>query len=399
MRGGGKTGTAAIAFATALRNDPTMRIFTLAGSYWQAQRLYDRFEPIITNPEFIPADSLEGRPTRYLTKLKKGGFLEILTTSPNRARAGHVDWLCIDEAVLVPGRIRDAVWPVVRTSNRSKRLVMSTPSPEVSQQWFINLWQNADKAQFERFEWPLEECVWITQSGDMNQISAGVAAGLLDTETYKIEYLGEIAERTGCVWDNALIDGHQEGKPRAIVDPNKSEQYPIPASRPLTEWSIGLDWGFIHPTVITAWEKQAETVYARDCRIREKTALSEIMEEIREDFGQHTIYADSAGMHENDQLRRLGLSVRPVIFSKQKDELIGHVRWRLEKGLLKIPDPDIDRRFFTLIQQMKAYVYDDKGKPRKINDDCVDSMLCGMVPFTRETPDWMFRVIGVRRQW
>jgi len=399
MRGGGKTGTAATAFATALRNDPTRRIFTLSGSYWQALRLYGRFQSLITNPQFMPPNWLDGPPTRYLTKLKQGGFLEILTTSPTRARAGHVDWLCIDEAVLVPARIRDAVWPVVRTSKQPKRLVMSTASPEVSQEWFISLWQNADKAQFQQFEWPLEECVWITQSGDMDQISAAVAAGLLDSQTFKTEYLGEIAERSGRVWDTALIDGHQEGKPRAVIDPTKTEQYPLPAAPPLTAWSVGLDWGFIHPTVITVWEKQGETVYARDCRIREKTALSEIMEEIREDFRAYTVYADSSGMHENDQLRRLGLNVRPVIFSKEKDELIGHVRWRLEKGLLKIPDPNLDNRFFTLIQEMKAYTYDDKGKPRKINDDCVDSMLCGMHPFTHETPAWMFKVIGAKRQW
>jgi hypothetical protein len=272
---------------------------------------------------------------------------------------------------------------------------MSTASPEVSREWFIGLWQNAEKAKFERFEWPIEECYWITQSGDMDQVSAGVAAGLIDSQTFRIEFLGEIGERTGRIWDTALIDGHQEGKPRAVVDPNKAEQYPLPAAPPLTEWSVGLDWGFIHPTVITAWEKQGEIVYARDCRIRPETALSEIMQELREDFGERTVYADSSGLHENDQLRRLGVNVRPVTFSKQKDELIGHVRWRLEKGLLKIPDPEIDNRFFTLIQQMKAYSYDDKGKPRKINDDCVDSMLCGMVPFVNTA---VFEIAGARRR-
>ena len=87
------------------------------------------------------------------------------------------------------------------------------------------------------------------------------------------------------------------------------------------------------------------------------------------------------GVHENDQLMRLGLKVTPVVFSKDKDEFIGHVRWRLEKGLIKIPDSEIDSRFFTLIQQMKTYNYDPHGKLRKINNDCVDSMLCTMKPF------------------
>jgi hypothetical protein len=62
------------------------------------------------------------------------------------------------------------------------------------------------------------------------------------------------------------------------------------------------------------------------------------MQEIRKDYPTLTIYADSSGAHENDQLSRLGLKVQPVIFSKQKDTLIGQVRWRLEQGLIKIPE-------------------------------------------------------------
>jgi len=142
------------------------------------------------------------------------------------------------------------------------------------------------------------------------------------------------------------------------------------------------------------WEKQGETVFCRDCRIRPETALSEIMQEIREDFRHIPVYADSSAAHENDQLRRLGLSVSPVLFSKEKDELIGHVRWRLEKGFMKIPDPmlidendlPVDNSCLTLVRQMEAYSYDEKGKPRKVNDDAVDSMLCGMKPFLHPPP-------------
>jgi hypothetical protein len=171
---------------------------------------------------------------------------------------------------------------------------------------------------------------------------------LPNSQTFRVEYLGEIAERKGRVWDSALID-------KSLVDASRADSYPAPAKSQLTDWSVGLDWSFIHSTVITVWEKQGETAYARDCRIRTQEALSDIMQEIRNDYPNMTIYADSSGTHENDQLRRLGLDVRPVVFSKQKEELIGHVRWRLEQGLVRIPNPDLDSRFLTLIQQMKAY--------------------------------------------
>jgi len=368
LRGGGKTICCATAFAWLLSNDPTWRIFVLSGSYWQARRLYSYFLPLITNPDIIPSDWLKGEPTQYLTQFRQGGSLEVLAASAKRIRGGHVDILCIDEAVLVPTNLVNAVWPVVRASKRSKKIVMSTASAEVNLEWFLRLWQDASKLGFERHEWPLEECHWIDKK------DTELAALTLDSQTFKIEYLGEIGERKGKVWDSALIR-------KACVNPRMAKVYPLPLVPPATEWSVGLDWGFIHPTVITVWEKQGETVYCRDCRVRPETALTEIMQEIREDFGQLAVYADSSAAHENDQLRRLGLNVNPVIFGKQKDELISHVRWRLEKGLLKIPDPDEDPRFFTLVRQMEAYTYDEHGKPRKVNDDAVDSMLCGMKPF------------------
>ena len=365
MRGAGKTKCCGVSFAWIHRTDPTKRIFVQSGSFLQARRLYSYYLPLIQNPELFPQDWLVGEPTQSLTLFKQGGGLEILAASAKRSRGGHVDVLCIDEAVLVKPDLIDAVWPVVRTSKTPKRIVVSTPSPEVNLEWFLRVWDDADRLGFKRHEWPLEECHWI------NKADTEQARLMLDSQTFAIEYLGEKGERKGRVWDTELII-------QACVDPRRAELYPLEQPEPLTEKAVGLDWGFIHPTVFTAWEKQGETVYARDCRIRPETALTEIMQELREDFAKAPIYADSSGTHENDQLRRLGLNVIPVVFSRDKDELIGHVRWRLERGSIKIPDPKIDSRFFTLVEQMKAYNYDEHGKPRKVNDDAVDSMLCAM---------------------
>ena len=366
-RKGGKTRAVATAFAFLLKQDPTLRIFHLSGSYLQASRLYEHFKPLVTNQELFP-DALVGEPTKYLTRFRAGGSLEVLNASAKSIRGGDSDILSIDEVVLVPQHLIDAAWPLIRASKFPKRIITSTASPEINLAWFINLWQNAADLKFERFEWPQSECSWIrTEDSDLARL-------MLDSQTYAVEYEGAIAERAGRVWDSALID-------KACVDPHDNDRYPLANREGMTEWSVGLDWGFIHPTVMTAWERQGETLYARDCRVRAKTALIEIMQELRQDFPSYTIYADSSGAHENDQLKRLGMKVEPVIFSKHKDELIGHVRWRLEKGLMKIPDPKINSRFSTLIQQMKAYNYDPRGKPRKTNDDCVDSILCAMKPF------------------
>jgi len=377
-RGAGKTICAAISFATLHRLDPTWRIFVHSGSFSQARYLYNYYRPMILDPEFMPQDWIVDEPTQSLTQFKQGGSMEILTASERRSRGGHVDILCLDEAVLIPKNLIDAALPVVRTSKRPKRIVMSTASPKVSLAWFLHIWQNAEELGFKRYEWPPEECHWLHGK------EAEFAKKLVDSETYKIEWLGEIAERKGRVWDPELIR-------KALVDIRKVEVYPRPSKPDVTEWSLGLDWGFIHPTVITVWEKQGETLYARDCRIRPETALLDIMQEIKEDFPRVPVYADASGVHENDQLQKMGVKVTSVNFGKDKDALIGHVRWRLEKGLIKIPDPnppnpDPDtlaecRKYYTLVEQMLAYSYDEKGKPRKVNDDAVDSMLCAMKPF------------------
>ena len=394
-RGGGKTKIAAIAIAWLLLNDRRLRIFVHSGSYEQAQYLYTYFKPVVSNPSLFRPEWFEGEPTQDLTKFKEGGFLKILAASEKQSRGGHVDIIVLDEAVLIKQDLIDAVWPTVRTSKRPKRIVMSTASPKVSLDWFVRHWQDAERLEFKRFGWRLEECLWINAEDTRKaQLEYGI-----DSETFKIEFLGEIAERRGRVWDSLLIDGQpnlEKPHPIAIVDPNNREEYPLPLGPPATEWSIGLDWGFTHPTVITAWEKQGETVFCRDCRIRQRESFTEIREEIRVDYPNVSVYADSSSPGENEDLRRMGAHVVPVIFSEEKEELINHVRWRLEQGFLKIPNPNIDQDFSTLVQQMKSYHYNEKtGKPEKVNDDCVDSMLCGMRPFLRPTG---FYGVGVRRR-
>ena len=79
----------------------------------------------------------------------------------------------------------------------------------------------------------------------------------------------------------------------------------------------------------------------------------------------------------------MGMDVRPVVFSKDKDNLTSRVRWHLEHGLIRIPNPEKTNNpnIFTLVQQMKAYHYNEKtGKPVKVNDHCCDSVICAMKP-------------------
>jgi hypothetical protein len=374
-RGGGKTKLGAAAFAYLQRIDPTWKIFVQSGSYRQARYLYSYYKPIVLNPDIFPQDWLVGKPTMYWTEFKQGGSLEILPASERRSRGGHVDIACADEAVLFKPELIDALWPTTRTSRRPKHLIMSTASPGPCLEWFVEVWQNPKAKGFVRYGWPPEECAWI------NPEETARAALVLDSETLRVEYGGEIGERKGRVWDSALIDGIEPDIPHAVVDPNDPHLYPDMAAHPLTEKWTALDWGFVGAAVLLFFEKQGDTVFVRDCRTWQKTSYTEIKHEIRDDFGLYPIYPDSEAAADNADLEQMGLKVTPVVFSKDKGTLISNVRWRLENGLLRIPDPAVDETFFTLVQQMKAYHYDKSGKPAKVNDHCVDALLCGMKPW------------------
>ncbi len=373
-RRGGKTLCMADAYLHLFRRDPTLKIFHMAGSYLQATRLLEYFNPLVTNQELFPG-MLEGEPTRYLTQFRKGGSLEVVTASTKSIRGGGADILSIDEAVLFPRKLRNAAWAIIRASKHPKRVVASTASPEVELEWFLSTWQNAKAKRFYQIEWGLAECSWL------NTQDTEDARLMLDSETFTVEYEGGIAARTGRVWgtyrlpDGTVVDLIDN----ALVDPRRAEEYPLPAPDPLTEKWTSLDWGFIGMAVLLFWEQQGDTLYIRDCRIWTQESYNSIKQEIKEDFGQYPIYPDSEAVSDNRDLQNMGMKVIPVIFSKEKDPYISRVRWRLERGLIKIPNPEFDSRFFTLVAQMKAYHYNEAtGKPAKVNDHGPDAVICGM---------------------
>jgi hypothetical protein len=249
----------------------------------------------------------------------------------------------------------------------------------VSLDWFTNIWQNSNKLAFQRFGWGRADCPWLNQEDAKRvQLIYGI-----DSKTWRTEFEGALAEKSGLVWDSNLID-------EAMVDTEDRRQYPPPLAPPATEWSQGLDWGFTHPTVLSVWEKQGETVYARNLKQWREESFTEIRQKIHADNPNMTVYADSSSPGENEDLKRLGQVVVPVVFSEDKEKLINHVRWRLENGFIKIPNTP---EFAPLIRQMHAYHYvqsrpgiQGPPKPAKVDDDCVDSMLCAMKAWINPSP-------------
>ena len=173
------------------------------------------------------------------------------------------------------------------------------------------------------------------------------------------------------------------------------KEWPLPSSPPSTEWLVGVDWGFVDPTIMIDVEIQSDVVYVRDVRIREQELLNDVLEEIRIDFKDRRIYAGNDGTGEIAQLKGYGLKVTPVIFRTEKALLIAELRRRFERGLIKIPDPkklaETEPRkaadFTYLVDQLRQYHYDEKSeKPVKGNDHAVDALLHTMKFFVEDRP-------------
>lgn len=372
-RRGGKTEAFGIGLATRFRINPKQHWFHLAGSYLQASRLYEVWLPLVTNPELFP-DMLIGEPTKFLTKFREGGSLEVITASSKAARGPvYADGVSFDEAVLIPMKLINAAWPMIRAAEKPKRVITSTASDEVNYDWFVDCWQNAARKRLKPFSWPQSECHWL------NVQDAEDAALILDRDTYIVEYEGGVRPRTGAVWGD-LVDG-------MFVNP-KSETWPKMAADPLTDKFSALDWGYVGMAVFGFFEAQGDKAILRDLRIWTKESYSQIKQEIFNDYGKYPIYPDSEAASDNDDLVKMGMEVMPVVFSKYKIPLISRVRWRLENSRILAPDPDhvtdpqFSENLFTLKSQMKAYKFNPAtGKPIKKNDHCCDMMICAMMKF------------------
>lgn len=359
LRGGGKTIVCAAACSWAVLYYPGFRAVILAGSEDQAKQFYEHFA---WNIDSVPKlrNLVKGKVYETITRFKDRSRVQCVAASEFRLRSKHEDWLFIDEFVLVKQDIFDSAFPIVRTSTHPKRIFLTTASQTqaaVSLYLWTELWDHAREFGFRKYQWELDDCPWINKEDDK------IAQKILDSETYKIEYLGLRGKKMGAVWDADLIDFAKQSASGYTYNP---------AGR---KTIAGVDWGKSHETVVTILQTQGEDVVV--CHV-EGDSFSGITEwgnridDLFHEFDIAYIFADASHKFNNDYLKdQLDLPVKRTSFSGKKDTMIGVVRNLLEKKLLKIPS-----RFEETLKQMKAYAYNPKTeKPQKGNDDYVDSML------------------------
>jgi len=360
-RGGGKTIICALSVLWAALKYEKFQALILAGSYEQAATFYSYVRAFIEQCDLL-MDKIKGEPLMKMTRFIDGGYIKCLTASERSTRSPHVDWLFIDEFVLVTPDLIDSAFATVRTSTHPKRIFLTTASQTqacVSINRWYDYWDHAATYGFRTYQWGVDQCDWISKQ-DLE-----LARKMLDPYVFESEYLGLRVGRKGAVWKESQIISAVN----TAIEFNRLPEYPTVA---------GIDWGFSHETVVTIIQPQrldgveySVVLHVEGKAQQDMNVWAYRLEELAQKYKIQAFFCDSSHPFNNQRLSLLDLPIAPIAFSKYKEKMIGEVRRQLEHHLLKLPE-----HFDKTVRQMKSYSYDPKTeKPIKEDDDYCDSMM------------------------
>ncbi len=402
-RGGSKTFLKSIGIATFAYCVPRFTGTVLAGSLEQGRILYHYFERFAASERF--GLCLDGPPTKTFTALQGGGWVRVLTASEKQVKGPHPMLLDIDEACAADEEILHLAMGQRAGSSLGLLRVASTPDKvfHVFRDW----WSEADERGWKAFSWGARKVhpdgTW---DATLPWLPRDIIEDLMrdnDANWVTIHIDGEFGSATGTVFrledvqaariDDSLVRPIPEGMDPAKIDPLYNPEA-------ITSLRTGVDWGFEHPTVLTTtarlqvpnWadlglrgpdiyyvvhveghtQRSADFLYAR---------TADVLQQFPGD-----IYLDSSHPFENQAVGRIARAARktshPVAFGKDKMAMVSHANMLLEQGRLRIP-----RRFTELLEQLAAYEWEVRKvagrlvpaeKPRKLNDDYVDSLILSL---------------------
>lgn len=400
-RGGGKSVLmGALGFAMWFLRKRS--IVDMGGSLAQAKIVYGYFSNLVYSTKqtlkFCKKD-----PLMEHTESVDDNYFKALPASPKAVRGPHPDVLMADEVCEAKDEIMDDALPMVTSSPNPLTILTSTFHKIFG--IFQEIWDQADEKGYTRFKWDIFD---VVKSFDP-AIWRDPERNRLIPDLYKLEKLcaGRVGDPEGWVLIENVIDAWQGKRtidwflvefmgtrPSAsglVVDPVDVEAAMFDKTVE-TQYNYiegaqvvgGLDWGF---SSMTSWlalmkHKDAVKVTIKN-RNYTQVASEVIIEDICTDvekFGINIIYADSAGKFENDELqrtlrkKRLRCKVVEVVFSKEKEGMLGNYRAHFERHKMKIPITMQEAKW-----QHKRYRYvEGTNKPAKKDDHIPDATMCAL---------------------
>lgn len=385
----GKTLLVAIIACWLVLRNQRYRFFILSGSQDQAKWLYEYCEGILAPKEAerrwikdLFAQFLDGDPLKSIIRFTAGGWIRYAAASKKQVNAPIADGLAMDEFVLIPTEIVSQAWPMVRASDCPMRFLLSTATPnEANTDAFVDILDEADDMGFVKIMWSSEDCPFLQNKTAKRE--EDIARFFLSEEMHETQYMGGTPSKAKKIFPKTWIretfikpDPKNpgfllDGTPFE-VDPDKRIMY--------GEGKGSFDWGFDHETVmLEAYRGLNHKIVITKMVAAGNNLASDWGELAEADYVKHNIsewLCDSAGAFQNAELTSRGLYVKKRVFGhlyRGKEWMIGIARHWLGGGYLVIPDIE---EFAKLRKQMEMYRRGKDGKPKKGNDDKVDSLLC-----------------------
>lgn len=395
-RGGTKTFLTAVGLATLAYCIPRFTATVLSGSLEQAKYLYAYWERFCGSDKF--GLCIKGQSLRTLTNLENGGWVRVLTASERQVKGIHPQMLVIDEACAVGVDILDLA--MGQRLGGSRGLVRALSTPDKFFHPFVQEWMfQAEARGWQPFNWGMRKFLpdgsweptfpWVTRATIEDLLANQDSAWVL------VHVDGQPGAPSGTVFKYEDI---QEAKIESL------EADPLYNEEAVVSTKMGLDWGFVHPSVIVISERlvpnpglveelgltvpkeltyivhvEAWTGKSGDfVRGRVGTLLDD--EKLAGD-----ILADSSHPTENEALRQLAFRKHhraiAVNFGTTKTAMVGNLNLLFETKAIRIP-----RKFVELLEQLSNYKWEEKKdprtgekvaveKPQKGDDDYVDAAM------------------------
>jgi len=413
-RGGGKSQLLS-ALAFSLWFFKKRKVIDMGGAFAQAKIVYNYILGYLNSNATILA-SLDKPPLMQHTIDQEGNYVKCVPASPRQVRGPHPDVLLGDEVCECKDELIEAAIPMVDSSQNPVIVLTSTFHKIFG--IFQDIWDKAEEKGYTRYSWDIfdvtkkfDPAIWEDETlnreiDDLEKLrklskgKTGDTEGWIPIENviqawrekasydyFLVEYMGERASQVAFVNDAEDVDAGVFKKDKVL---DLGIRYKAGA-----ECVLGIDWGFSSMTAIVdlmSWKDSKKVLLENKnyTQVRLDVIIEDVIEILKERPRKY-VYADSAGKFENEDLRKKLneaynngiLKIKPivveVVFSKDKEELLGSYRSHFQKKWFIIPD-----KFKTAIWQHKRYRYQEgSDKPLKKDDHIPDATICALKHFNK----------------
>lgn len=326
-----------------IENDPK-DVIILSGSLVQARNVYKFTRDAILGSPIIQSMYSEFRQSD--TVFRDGSSIKALSSSLTSVQGQHGDIVIVDEAALVEDFQLDDCYRIIGAHDGN---IVWSGTPTVYDSKFVKIYEETTAVMEKGEEKPLWE-IWEWAARDCPRLVSQMeeAKARLPEDMWQVFWEGKPYPLTGVLIPRDAIVSAVRGMTKF----KRNE-----------EWKtvFGIDWGFGNPTALVIWQTDGTRYQCLECHQWSQTdfdTINSFIEARAKELSPYYLFCDVSHKGENLRLRKMGLPVFEVAFSKERHMLLGHMRDVFVKEMVKIPDEPM---FQDLIYQLRVMTWHKKS--------------------------------------